>query len=106
MPLLAIFFGALVAGLAEFLAGFVTRRVAVYAALTAVIGTSWAIMAAAVWAIVAGLAGSAPDMVVNAIAFFFPSNLGAVLTGAVAIEGTVAGFRIHMGNVRTAAGGF
>lgn len=106
MPLLAAFLGALVAGLAEYLAGFVTRKVAVYAALTAVMAASWALMAAAVWLVVGASAASVPTLVVNAVAFIFPSNLTTVVTGALAIEGTVAGFRMHMGNVRTAAAGF
>jgi hypothetical protein len=44
-------------------------------------------------------------MVSVAFAFLFPSNLGTVIAGAIAIEGAVAGFRLHMGNVRAAAGG-
>jgi hypothetical protein len=105
MPLLAAFVGALVAGLAEFLAGFVTRKVAIYAALSAVMLASWAAMAAAIWSVTAGVAASMPQLVVDAFAFLFPANLGTVIAGAVAIEGTVTGFRLHMGNVRAAAAG-
>ena len=106
MPLLAAFLGALVAGLGEFLAGFVTRKVAIYAALTTVVAASWAILAAALWAIVGISALVVPAMVANAVAFIFPGNLSTVVAGAIAIEGTVAGFRLHMGNLRAAASGF
>jgi hypothetical protein len=105
VPIFAGFLGALFAGLAEFLAGFVTRRVAVYAALVTVTAASWAALAVAVWAVVGVAAATVPTMVSVAFAFLFPSNLGTVIAGAIAIEGAVAGFRLHMGNVRAAAGG-
>lgn len=105
MPILAGFLGAMFAGLAEFLAGFVTRRVAVYAALVTVTAASWAALGVAVWVVVGVAAATVPTMVATAVTFIFPSNLSTVIAGGIAIEGTVAGFRLHMGSIRAAAGG-
>jgi hypothetical protein len=103
MPIFAGFLGAMIAGLAEFLAGWMTRKVAIYLALTVAVAASWAALMVAVAAVVTGLSSVVPSMVSTAVAFIFPSNFGTVIAGAVAIEGVVAGFRLHMGNLRAAA---
>lgn len=105
MPIFAALLGALMTGLAEYFAGFLTRRVAVYAAFTVTVGLSWAALFAALVAVASGVANTVPTMVSVGMAFIFPSNLAAVITGAVVIDGAVMGFQLHMGGLRAAASG-
>lgn len=105
MPILASFLGAMIAGLGEFLAGFMTKKVAIYLAVSAVFAASWTALLAAVALALAGLSVTTPQVIVDAVHFALPANTAAVVTGAIAIEGVVAGFRWHLSNMRLAVQG-
>ena len=104
MPLLAAFFGALIGGIAEFLAGIVGYRVAVFLAISAVFFASWAACAAAVVAVAAGLSVVAPDAFVNACNLLLPSNLGPIVAGTLTVEAIVSSLRLHLKVAKLAAG--
>lgn len=75
MPVFAALIVSLFGGVANFVAEYFTRRVAVAAALLVVCATVTAAFVAAVQALIAGITTAAPSELSLAASWFVPSNM-------------------------------
>lgn len=86
MPILAAFIGSLFTSLVSFLAQFVTKRIAIFAAVVLALGAAMGSFVAAVKALVVGISMSAPVWLVQGWNWFVPNNFDECLAIVLAAK--------------------
>ena len=84
MPLFATFLGGILAAIVEFFAKYITKKLAVFAAVVTILTTLTTAFIVALKALYVGVAAAAPSELTIAMSWIVPSNASACVGAYIA----------------------